>query len=134
MPAPLSKDIRKRIIQAVEKGDSVKKIAQEKQVSESAIFRLLVLYRETGSYAPRPLNNGRKPRPDEEMLKKIRPKIEEQPDITLKELIETFSLPVSEAALCKTVNKKLKLGRKKNGARGRTASSRCIKATQRVEK
>lgn len=105
MPAPLSKDIRKRIIQAVENGDSVKKIAQEKQVSESAIYRLLILYRATGSYAPRALNNGRKPRLDEEILKKIRTKIEEQPDITLKELTETLSLPVSEAALCKTINK-----------------------------
>jgi transposase len=121
MPAPLSKDIRKRIIQASEKGDSVKKIAQDKQVSESAIFRLLALYRETGSYEARPLRNGRKPQLDEKTLEKIRKRIEEQPDIALHELKEEFALPVSLPALCKTINGKLGLRRKKNGVRGRTA-------------
>lgn len=79
----------------------------------SAITRLLALYRETGGYEPRPLNNGRKSRLDEETLGKIRQRIEEQPDITLYELIGEFSLPVSTQALCKTINQKLGLVRKK---------------------
>jgi transposase len=119
MPAPLSQDLRKRIIRAREKRDTIKKIACEKDVSVSAVVRLLALYRETGSYEPRPLNNGRKPRLNEETLQLIRERIEKQPDITLKELIEAYSLPVSEAALCKTINNKLGLPRKKNGIRSR---------------
>jgi putative transposase len=133
MPAPLSNDMRKRIIAAKERGESHAKVARELQVSESAITRLLALYRESGSVAPRALNNGRKPRLDEVMLPKIRQRIEEQPDIALHELIEVFSLPVSVPALCKTLNGKLKLRRKKNGTRGRAASEGCGVQTTDME-
>lgn len=122
MPAPLSKDIRKRIIAAKEQGDSHRKIAKEMKVSGSAITRLLALYRETGSYEPRPMYTGRKPRLDEQTLQKIRERIKIQPDIALKELIDELGLPVSAPALCNTINKKLGLGRKKNVACSRTTS------------
>lgn len=122
MPAPLSRDIRKRIVEAKKRGDSHAKVSKEMQVSVSAITRLLSLYRETGEYEPRPLNNGRKPRLDEQTLQKVRQRIEEQPDITLHELIDELSLPVSAPALCNTINKKLGLVRKKNGIRSRTTS------------
>jgi len=54
------------------------------------------------------------------MLQRIKERIERQPDVTLRELKEEYLLPVSEAALCKTINKKLGLIRKKNGLRSRT--------------
>ena len=113
MPAPLSNDLRKRIIEAKKRGDSHAKVSKEMSVSISTVTRLLALYREKGSYAPRALNNGRKPRLDQQTLQRIRERIEEQPDITLRELIEAFSLPVSAPALCKTINGKLGLRRKK---------------------
>lgn len=125
MPAPLSKDIRKRILGAKERGDSHEKVSKELQVSVSAITRLLALYRETGSYEPRRMHTGRKPRLDEQTLEKIRERIEEQPDIALHELIDEFGLPVSAPALCNIINKKLGLGRKKNGIRSRTTSPGC---------
>lgn len=112
MPAPLSEDLRKRIIRALNEGESYAQISKNLQVNKSTISRLLKRYRESGSYAPRPLNNGRKPRLNEEMLQKIRDKIKEQSDVTLRELIEEFSLPVSAPALCKTL-KKMGLVRKK---------------------
>lgn len=119
MPAPLSNDLRKRILRAKERGDTIEQIAREKEVSVSAIVRLLRLHRETGNYEPRPLNNGRKPMLSQETLQMIKDRIEKQPDVTLKELREEYSLPVSEAALCKTINNKLGLVRKKNGIRSR---------------
>ncbi|GHU82952.1 hypothetical protein FACS1894196_2080 [Clostridia bacterium] len=122
MPAPLSNDLRKRIISARESGDTFEKIAREKQVSISAIVRILTLYRDTGSYEPRPLRNGRKPRLDAATLQKIQEKIQKQPEIGLQELIDEFSLPVSVSALCRTVNNKLGLTRKKDGSRGREAT------------
>lgn len=133
MPAPLSMDIRKRIIEAKENGDTIKKIAREKGVGVNTIACLLKLYRETGSYAPRPLNNGRKPRLDAQTLQKIKKRIEEQPDIALHELKEELALPVSLPALCKTINKKLGLHRKKNGARGRTKQTGCGPKAESVE-
>jgi len=120
MPAPMSKDLRKRIIESKERGDSNKKISREKEVSESAIERLLALYRATGSYEPRPLNRGRKPRLKAEQLEAVKKRILEQPDISLLELIEELNLPVCVSALCRTVNNKLGLRRKKNGTRGGT--------------
>ena len=117
MPAPMSNDLRKRIIEAKMRGDTTKKIAREKEVSESAIERLLALYRATGSYEPRVHMRGRKPRLSPEQLEAVRARILEQPDITLVELIEELALPLCESALCRIVNNKLKLRRKKNGTR-----------------
>ena len=122
MPAPLSNDIRKRIIEAKERGDTVNKIAREKSVCKSAVVRITALYRETGSYEPRPHSLGRKPRLSAEQLEAVKTRIIEQPDISLIELIEELKLPVCESALCRIVNNKLGLLRKKNGSRGRTGS------------
>ena len=133
MPAPLSKDLRRRIIEAKERGESHEKISKEMKVNISTITRLIALYKESGSFAPRPLNNGRKPRLDQETLQKIRERIQEQPDIALRELIEEFSLPVSVPALCKTINEKLGLRRKKNGPRGRAASQGCSAQAHNLE-
>lgn len=134
MPEPLSRDIRRRIIAAKERGDSHAKIAKELQVSISAITRILALYRETGSYETRPMYHGRNARLDEDTLRKIEKRIEEQPDIALYELKEELSLPVSLPALCKTINRKLGLQRKKNGARSRAAQSGCSLQAKRMEK
>lgn len=118
MPAPLSKDLRKRIIKSREQGSSYAKIARELQVNMSSVVRIVSLYKQTGSVTPRPLNNGRKPRLDEGTLEKIRARIARQPDVGLQELIDEYKLPVSRAALCRTINGKLGLRRKKNGTRG----------------
>jgi transposase len=121
MPAPLSNDLRKRIIEAKEHGDTVAKIAKEKDVCKSAVVRIWALYRETGSYEPRPHSYGRKPRLTPEQLEAVRQRIISQPDIGLLEMIEEMQLPLCESALCRIVNDKLGLRRKKNGSRGRTA-------------
>jgi transposase len=86
---------------------------KELRVSVSAITRLLALYRETGSVEARSRQAGRKPGLDEQRLQKIIARIKEEPDISLKERIDEFSLPVSAPALCKTINHKLRLCRKK---------------------
>lgn len=125
MPAPMSNDLRKRIIEAKARGDTNKKIAREKDVSESAVERLLALYRATGSYEPRRYKRGRKPRLTPEQLEMIRIRILAEPDIGLSELIEKFKLPVCESALCRTVNNKLGLRRKKNGTRSGTEPRGC---------
>ena len=122
MPAPLSMDLRKRIIDARKNGDTVEKIAREKNVCTSTINKLLALHRETGEYTPRPLNNGRKPRLTTEQLEAIKLRIIGQPDITLLELITQMQLPLCVSALCRIVNGKLGLRRKKNGSCSRAES------------
>ena len=122
MAAPLSNDLRKRIIEAKERGDSVGTIAREKAVCESAVVRIWRLYQHTGSYEPRPHSLGRKPRLTAEQLEAVKTRIVEQPDISLLELIEELQLPLCESALCRIVNNKLGLRRKKNGTRSRAES------------
>ena len=122
MPAPLSNDIRKRIIEAKERGDTVAQIAKEKAVSQSAVVRITALYRETGSYEPRPHSLGRKQKLTAEQLLAVKERILGQPDIGLMEMIEEMHLPICESALCRIVNNKLGLRRKKNGTRSGTES------------
>jgi transposase len=122
MPNPLSNDLRKRIIEAKLRGDTEDKIAREKEVYKSTITKLWALYRETGSYEARPNPNGRKPALSPQQLEQITIKINEQPDITLQEMIDELNLPVCVSALCRTVKNKLGFRFKKNGARHRTKS------------
>jgi len=122
MPRPLSNDLRKRIIDAKLRGDTEEKISAEKEVNKSTITKLWALYQKTGSYQARPNPNGRKPALSTQQLEQIAEKINEQPDITLQELIDELSLPVCVSALCRTVNGKLGLRFKKNAARRRTES------------
>jgi transposase len=119
MPAPLSLDLRKRIIEAKQRGGTEDEIASGKGVSKSTVTKLWALYRETGSYEARPNPNGRKPALSAEQLKQTVQKIEEQPDITLQELIDSLGLPVCVSALCRTVNNKLGYRFKKNFTRSR---------------
>ena len=125
MPKPLSMDIRKRIIDAKLRGDTEEAIAREKEVNKSTITKLWALYKETGSYEPRPNPNGRKPALSSQQLVQITNKINEQPDISLQELIDEFDLPVCVSALCRTVNNKLEMRFKKNSARCRAKSRGC---------
>jgi len=119
MPKPLSNDLRKRIIEAKIRGDTEDRIAREKEVNKSTITKLWALYKETGSYEARPNPNGRKPKLSLQQLEQITKKINEQPDITLQELIDDLNLPVCVSALCRTVNNKLGFCFKKNVARHR---------------
>lgn len=120
MPKPLSGDLRKRIIEAKLRGDTEDKIAAEKAVNKSTVTKLWSLYRKTGSYEARPNPNGRKPALSAEQLVQIARAIDEQPDVTLRELTDRLGLPVCVSALCRTVNNKLGYRFKKNSARSRT--------------
>jgi transposase len=112
--------MRKRIIEAKLRGDTEDKIAAEKEVNKSTITKLWALYRKTGSYEARPNPNGRKPALSAGQLEQIARKIDEQPDVTLQELIDGLGLPVCVSALCRTVNNKLGYRFKKNPSRSRT--------------
>ena len=122
MPPPLSNDLRKRIIESKLRGDTEDTIATEKEVSKSTVTKLWFLYRETGSYEPRPNPRGRKSALSIEELELVRASIVERPDITLAELINQFGFVLSISALSKIVRFKLGLRFKKNAIRHRTAT------------
>ena len=107
MGKPISNDKREAIIRHKQAGESESNITKWLLISPRTVQRVWKKYKETGNYEPNPLNNGRKPQVSQETMDMIVIKIQEMPDITLQELIDEFSLGISQAALCKRL---IKLG------------------------
>ncbi len=85
MTAPLSQDLRRRLIRAVEAGSSAREAARRFEVSASAAIKLVRRVRETGSTTPARIGGTRKPllAGHETVLREL---TEAKPGITLVEL------------------------------------------------
>lgn len=98
MTAPLSQDLRKRLVRAVEEGASARQAAARFAVSASAAIKLVRRVRQTGSTAPARIGGYRRPllAGQEEFLRELTGK---RKGITLAEireaLIERDVAPVS---------------------------------------
>jgi len=85
MAAPLSLDLRERIVQAVEAGSSRREAAEQFAVSESCAVKLLQRWTRTGSVAPAKFG-GTKPYTLAAHEPAVRALVAAQPDLTLEEL------------------------------------------------
>jgi transposase len=85
MPAALSRDLRNRIVRAVEGGSSIRQAALRFEVSPSAAVKLMRRVRETGSSAPARYGGYRRPvlEPHEALVRTI---TDRKADITLVEI------------------------------------------------
>jgi transposase len=85
MPAPMSMDLRARIVAAVEGGSSIRQAARRFAVSPSAAIKLMQRVRATGSPAPARYGGHRRPllEPYQADLERL---VKATPDITLAEL------------------------------------------------
>ena len=85
MTAPLSQDLRERIVHAVEDGSTIRQAARRFAVSASAAIKLMQRVRETGSTAPAKIGGSRRP-----LLEKhaddLRAIVSSQAGITLREV------------------------------------------------
>ena len=90
MTAPLSLDLRRRIVRAVEGGSSARQAAARFDVSPSAAIKLMRRVCQTGSPAPGQVGGHRRPmlEPHADLIRSL---VAGQPRITLAEL---------QAALC----------------------------------
>ena len=61
MTAPLSQDLRERIVRAVEGGSTIRQAARRFAVSASAAIKLMQRVRQTGSLAPAQIGGYRRP-------------------------------------------------------------------------
>jgi transposase len=61
MTAPLSQDLRERIVHAVEDGSTIRQAARRFAVSASAAIKLMQRVRQTGSTAPAKIGGYRRP-------------------------------------------------------------------------
>ena len=85
MTAPLSLDLRRRLVRAVERGASIRGVARHFEVSPSAAIKLMERVRRTGSLEPGRIGGHRKPALAEH-TDLIRALVEAQPLITLAAL------------------------------------------------
>jgi putative transposase len=85
MPAPISMDLRLRIVRAVERGSSIRAAARRFAVSPSAAIKLMQRVRATGSAAPA-RHGGHRRRVLEPHEAGLRRLVEATPDLTLAEL------------------------------------------------
>ena len=85
MPAPMSMDLRLRIVQAVESGSSIRGAAERFAVSASAAVKLMQRVRATGSAAPERYGGHRRPVLERHEAE-LRRLVEATPDLTLAEL------------------------------------------------
>ena len=85
MPAPLSGDLRERIVAAIRDGSSMRGAAARFSVSPSSAIKLMARFRATGSVAPARYGGHRRPvlLPHEELLRAL---VTERSDITLAEI------------------------------------------------
>jgi putative transposase len=116
MTAPLSQDMRKRLVRAVAEGASARAAAARFAVSASAAIKLVRRVRQTGSTAPAKIGGYRKPllAGQEGFLREL---TTERNGITLAEiratLIERGVAPVSLMTVW-TMLKRLDLSHKKS--------------------
>lgn len=85
MTAPLSQDLRERIVHAVEDGSTMRQAGRRFAVSASAAIKLMQRVRQTGSTAPAKIGGSRRP-----LLEKhaddLRAIVSSKAGITLKEM------------------------------------------------
>lgn len=113
----VSKEKRELISHAYKKGLSVNVIAEMYELPVRTVNRLLKHEQQTGSMKPNTHNCGRPPAIDAEGMERMRRLIEEQPDITLREIKETMNLSISIPAISRKVKHKLGFSYKKTASR-----------------
>ena len=130
----LHNEARKLIVEAYDKGVSVKELAKCFSVNTSSIYRLLKRRNETGSYETRTNLRGKKPKLSESDRQNIVALISKQPDITCLEIIETLKLPVSIDTVWRFLQKQGYRRKKKSLHASEQERPRCGAQEKRVER
>jgi transposase len=115
MTAPLSQDLRARIVRAVESGSSIRQAAARYEVSPSAAVKLMRRVHETGSAVPARIGGYRRPllEAHQDLLRSL---VETKPEITLAEIqseLRARGIVVLALSTIHDMLKRMKLTRKK---------------------
>lgn len=95
---------RRKIVAAVDAGESVAEVAARFEISETAL-RNYLKRRDEGCLAPKPPSGGPEPKLTDKDRQRLRKAVDKQPDATLAELIEKCGLEVSETTVCRELKK-----------------------------
>ena len=105
---PYSKDLRVKVLAAVDRGMPRKEVARVFGVSEPTIRRYLRLRRETGDVEPKPVS-GPPARKREALEERLPAQVRLNPDLTLAEHCELFEeesgIEVSTATMSRSLKK-----------------------------
>lgn len=104
----LHNETRNLLIQAYNKTHNAKEVAECFSVDVSTVYRLVEQMKREGSVSVKTSLKGRKASLKEADLQKIQELVQQKPDITLQEIIDTFQLKICietvRKALIKLVN------------------------------
>jgi len=118
MPAPLSMDLRVRIVERyLEDGATVDSVAAQFGVGRASVSRFLRQQRETGHLEPGKLGGGRGSVIADDDLDNVHVLVEEKPDRTQEELVDAYEARTGVRVSRSTMSRALKragLSRKKN--------------------
>jgi transposase len=92
----ISKEKRELLIEAKERGETIREIALWLGISSSSVALIWKQYKTRGHVRPTK-NKGRPPRLGKEGTDRIESEVVRSPDITLEELIEKLSLPIKKS-------------------------------------
>lgn len=127
MAEPLSKDLRKRLIDAVEKGATRRAVAERFGVVSSTVTKLVKHLQRTGSIIPAKQGGDRRSVRIEAHAAEIKALVTASPDITLEEIAAHLKRAHNETFVVSTIWRCLDrhgLTFKKNGARQRAGARR----------
>jgi transposase len=125
MAKPYSEDLRRRVVETIEAGATIPDAAEQCGVSISSVVRFLKLHRDTGSVEAAKFGGYKEFAlvAHEELVRGL---IEDQPDITLKELkvrLAKKKVSVGKSSIARFLHH-LKLPFKKKSAGGRAGQAR----------
>jgi transposase len=129
VPAPLSSDLRSRVIAAWQSGEhsSWDELAATFRIGRATVNRLIRRFRETGSVEPAPHAGGMEPLIPEESLLLVWELVQARPDGTVEEFADEYAkltgVRVSRATMGRALER-LSLSRKKRPSRLQSATGR----------
>jgi len=119
---PYSIDLRKRVLEAIKKGNKTKEEIQEQfDVSATFVYSLQKRYKQTGSIEPKEHGGGMPAKFANKDLENLREYVDNNPDATLIEILEYTGVDASIMAVSRALDR-LGFVRKKNryGHRSKT--------------
>ena len=104
-----SLDLRQRVVAAYEKGkSSIAEVAEQFNVGQTFVKKMLRQKREQGSVAPLAHGGGRQPSLSEKEHRLLRQQVKEQPDISLAELQEHLAAKAQIVVSLPTIHRHLR--------------------------
>ncbi len=129
----LHNEARKLLVEAYNKTHNAREVAECFSVNISTVYRLVERMNREGSVSVRTNLRGRKSSLNESDLQRIKELVQQTPDITLKEIVDTLGLKTCIETVRKAL---LKMGysyKKKSLHASEQERSRCTGKTQKME-